>query len=133
MPYKQVLTTLTARQLDESKQRGRRGQRGQGLGTILAPIGIPMLLNALTSKGAPRMGRQGGAALRIGQSPLALAGGAAPRIGAPPLYGRGKTKKSNGSKRSKGKRYPVRREQPIQQHSNTRGHPLGASPYTPVG
>lgn len=30
---------------------------GHGLGTLLASIGIPMLISAITGKGAPQMGR----------------------------------------------------------------------------
>ena len=46
-------------------------QRGGFQGTLLASIGIPMLLNAITGKGARRIGR------------LPLAGGASPQIGPP--------------------------------------------------
>ena len=55
-------------------------QVGNGIGTVLASIGIPIVLDALkglTGRGAPRMGgRTGGAAARIG----------APR-GPPPFLG----------------------------------------------
>ena len=46
-------------------------QVGNGIGTILASIGIPLVLDALKGRGAPRMGRgkRGGAAVRIGAPP----------------------------------------------------------------
>ena len=50
-------------------------QVGNGIGTVLASIGIPIVLDALkglTGRGAPRMGRgrrRGGAAARIGAPP----------------------------------------------------------------
>ena len=52
-------------------------QVGNGIGTVLAPISIPIVLDALkglTGRGAPRMGRgrrrrRGGAATRIGAPP----------------------------------------------------------------
>ena len=68
-------------------------QRGGFLGTLLASIGIPLVLKALTGSGGPRIGR-----------PRKQDGGAAPRLGipqAPPPFfgtweqaGRGKKKKS---------------------------------------
>ena len=68
-------------------------QRGGFLGTLLASIGIPLALKALTGSGGPRIGR-----------PRKRNGGAAPRLGipqAPPPFfgtweqaGRGKKKKS---------------------------------------
>ena len=61
-------------------------QVGNGIGSILASIGIPLAIDAL----------KGGSAVRIGNR-----GGAAPRIGRPPLFigsweGRGKKKKGQG-------------------------------------
>ena len=66
------------------------GQVGNGIGTILASIGIPMILDAIRGKGVGR------GAPRIGK----MSGGASPRIGLPPPYignwpstsGRGKKK-----------------------------------------
>ena len=69
-------------------------QVGNGIGTVLASIGIPLVLDALKglrggsavrmgSKGgaAVRMGSKGGAAVRMGSK-----GGAAVRIGRPPPF-----------------------------------------------
>ena len=59
---------------------------GGALGTILASIGIPMLLNAITGKGAPRIGRY-----------RSLKGRRAPRMGRyrPTLsIGRGKKRRA---------------------------------------
>ena len=47
-------------------------QVGNGIGTVLASIGIPLVLDALkglTGRGAVRMGSRGGAAARIGAPP----------------------------------------------------------------
>ena len=47
-------------------------QVGNGIGTVLASIGIPLVLDALkglTGCGAVRMGSKGGAAARIGRPP----------------------------------------------------------------
>ena len=53
-------------------------QRGGALGTILASIGIPLLLNSIMGKGAPRIGRprSGRGAPRIWRP----RGGSAPRF-----------------------------------------------------
>ena len=67
-------------------------QVGNGIGTILASIGIPMILDAIKGRGGPRIGK--------------MSGGAGPRIGMPmnpPPYigtwpsttGRGKKKKNS--------------------------------------
>ena len=70
-------------------------QRGGFLGALLASIGIPLALKALTGSGGPRIGR-----------PRKQNGGAAPRLGipqAPPPFfgtweqaGRGKKKSGDG-------------------------------------
>ena len=70
-------------------------QRGGFLGTLLASIGIPLVLKALTGSGGPRIGR-----------PRKQDGGAAPRLGVyqppPPFFGtweqagRGKKKSGDG-------------------------------------
>ena len=66
-------------------------QVGNGIGTLLASVGIPLILDAIKGKGL-----KGRDAVRMGKS-----GGAAPRIGAPPPFigswdnktiGRGKKK-----------------------------------------
>ena len=67
-------------------------QVGNGIGSILATIGIPMIIDALKGKG---VGRGGGP--KIGKS-----GGGGPRVGYPPPFigswpstsGRGKKKKN---------------------------------------
>ena len=66
------------------------GQVGNGIGTLLASIGIPMILDAIRGKGVGRGGP------RIGK----VSGGAGPQIGLPPPFignwsstsGRGKKK-----------------------------------------
>ena len=58
-----LLFEITQRQLDN------------GIGTVLASIGIPIVLDALkglTGRGAVRMGSKGGAAKRIGAPPSFL-------------------------------------------------------------
>ena len=80
-------------------------QVGNGIGSILASIGIPIVLDAIegmTGKGAPRMGRG------------RRRGGAAARIGAPPPFLRswGERKRSLAGKK----------KQPFQQHSSSRSH-----------
>ena len=49
-------------------------QVGNGIGTILASLGIPMILDAIRGKGVgrggPRMGKTGGAWPRIGPPSL---------------------------------------------------------------
>ena len=73
-------------------------QVGNGIGSILASIGIPMIIDALRGKGVGRGGP------RIGK----ISGGAGPRIGYPPPFigswpsntiGRGKKKKNQGQKK----------------------------------
>ena len=64
------------------------GQVGNGIGTLLASIGIPMILDAIKGKGVGRGGP------RIGK----VSGGAGPQIGLPPPVigtwrGRGKKKR----------------------------------------
>ena len=58
-------------------------QVGNGIGTILATIGIPMLLDAIKGKGVgrggPRLNKTGESGPRIGK----MSGGAGPRIGLP--------------------------------------------------
>lgn len=67
-------------------------QVGNGIGSIIASIGIPMILDAIRGKGAPRMGRGG------------------PRVGPPIPYistsGRGKKKTTKGKGLLVGKNSP---------------------------
>ena len=73
-------------------------QVGNGIGSILASIGIPMIIDALRGKG---IGRGGGP--RIGK----ISGGAGPRVGLPPPFigswpstsGRGKKKRTENKTR----------------------------------
>ena len=93
-------------------------QVGNDIGSIIASIAIPMILDAIRGKGAgrsgPRIGySRGGAGPRIGYS----RGGAGPRIGppmAPPpsigTRGRGRGKKKDLRKRSFQARRPVFKE-----------------------
>ena len=81
-------------------------QKQVGIGTILASIGIPMILDAFN--GINGRGMSGGAGLRIGK-----AGGDGPRIGMyPPPYigtwGRGKKKKTRKQGLLLGKNSPFR-------------------------
>ena len=54
-------------------------QVGNGIGTVLASIGIPIVLDALK-------GITGGSAVRMGRGRRGRRGGAAVRIGAPPPF-----------------------------------------------
>ena len=54
-------------------------QVGNGIGTVLASIGIPLVLDALK-------GLRGGSAVRMGRGRRGRRGGAAVRIGAPPPF-----------------------------------------------
>ena len=83
-------------------------QVGNGIGTILASIGIPLVIDAvkkLTGGSAVRMGSRGGAALRIGRPP--------PFIGS--WEGGGKKKK-----RPERIGFTTRQKQSIQKHSSRR-------------
>ena len=77
-------------------------QVGNGIGSILATIGIPMIIDALKGKGigrgGPRLNKTGGSGPRVGK----MSGGAGPRIGMypPPFIGTwhgtsGRGKKNN--------------------------------------
>ena len=80
-------------------------QTGGFLGTLLASIGIPLVLKAITGSGGPRIGR-----------PRKQNGGAAPRLGVyqppPPFFGtweqagRGRGKKKSGDGLLLGKNSP---------------------------
>ena len=65
-------------------------QVGNGIGTILASIGIPMILDAIKGRGGPRINKTGGAGPRIGM-PM----NPPPFIGNwPSTSGKGKKKKT---------------------------------------
>ena len=75
-------------------------QVGNGIGSILVGIGIPLALDVIkgiTDRGAPRMGNRGGGSPRIGAPP--------PFIG---TWGRGKKKKTRGKGLLLGKNSPFR-------------------------
>ena len=62
-------------------------QVGNGIGTILASIGLPLIIDAIKGRGGPRIGK--------------VSGGAGPQIGLPPPFignWRGRGKKKNGLK-----------------------------------
>jgi len=88
---KQKRDLATAHQLMQDMNfRVTQKQVGNGIGTILASIGIPLVIDAVKKL-------TGGSAVRMGSS----RGGAAPRIGRPPPFigtwkGRGKKKKGQG-------------------------------------
>ena len=103
MPFNRVLVVVV---------KPTKTQSGGFLGTLLASIGIPMVLKALTGRGAPK----------IGLPPPTKGGRGAPRMGMynPPPYigtwnkvGMGKKK----AQKEKGKRSTIRTKQPIQQYS----------------
>ena len=101
---KQKRDLATAHQLMQDMNfRVTEKQVGNGIGTILASIGIPLVIDAVKKL-------SGGFSLRIGGS----RGGASPRIGRPPPFkgsweGRGKKKKRPG--------FTIRKKQSIQKHS----------------
>ena len=86
---KQKRDLATAHQLMQDMNfRVTKKQVGNGIGTILASIGIPLVIDAVKKL-------SGGSSVRIGSS----RGGASPRIGRPPPFrgsweGRGKKKKA---------------------------------------
>ena len=85
-------------------------QVGNGIGSILASIGIPLALDVIkgiTDRGAPRMGNRGGGSPRIGAPP--------PFIG---TWGRVKKKKDSRE------RSTTRKKQPIQKYSIGGGHSI---------
>lgn len=88
----QLLTKKQIEDLAKAHQLGKdllfritQRQVGNGIGSIMASIGIPMILDAIRGKGAPRMGKYGGAGPRIGMPMVPL-----PDIG---TWGKGKKKK----------------------------------------
>ena len=115
--YRQSLTQKQKRDLVNVLQIGHdfmirptTQQAGSRLGTISASIGIPMILSALTGKGAPRMGRSSdGSAPRMGR--YESSGGSAPRMGRHrrPTTTGGRTKKKNGKGLLLGRNSPFRK------------------------
>ena len=86
-------------------------QVGNGIGSILASIGIPMIIDALRGKGVgrggPRLNKTGGSSPRIGKSGgggprvSKISGGAGPRIGMypPPFIGNWPSTSGRGKKK----------------------------------
>ena len=94
---KQKRDLATAHQLMQD-MNFREKQVGNGIGSILASIGIPLVIDALKGGSAVRIGNRGGAAARIGRPP--------PFIGS--WEGRGKKKRPG---------FTIRKKQSIQKHS----------------
>ena len=118
--YKHLLTPTQKKDIIYSLQNGAgvrirptKKQSGGAIGALLASIGIPLLLNALTGSGAPRMGRMrrsppgttskkdGGSAPRMGQAPTYRP---PPFIGTwdDKTYGTGTKKKATKKRKGKG-------------------------------
>ena len=134
---KHLLSTKQKKDILEALQSGSgvvikptKTQSGGFLGTLLASIGIPMLLNALTGRGAPKIG------LPI---PPSKGGKGAPRMGLyrpPPVIvtwdnkvGMGKKKPTKKRER---KRSTVRTKQPIQSNSTHRGNTVKPKFYEDI-
>ena len=79
-------------------------QVGNGIGSILASIGIPMIIDALRGKGVgrggPRLNKSGGGGPRVSK----MSGGAGPRIGLPmyppPFIGNWPSTSGRGKKKT---------------------------------
>ena len=79
-------------------------QVGNGIGSILASIGIPMIIDALRGKGVgrggPRLNKSGGGGPRVSK----MSGGAGPRIGLPmyppPFIGNWPSTSGRGKKKN---------------------------------
>ena len=121
IPYSKIRQLITHQDLLSDKQKKdiinalqtgsgvnikpTKRQTGGFLGTLLASIGIPLVLKAITGSGGPRIGR-----------PRKQNGGAAPRLGVyqppPPFFGtweqagRGRGKKKSGDGLLLGKNSP---------------------------
>ena len=123
---KHLLTTKQKKDILDALQSGSgvrikptKTQSGGFLGTLLASIGIPLVLKVLTGKGAPQIG-----------TPKPPKGGrGAPRMGLwqpPPFIGsRPKTQAGMGKKEAnqkKEKRSTIRTKQPVQFNPTRRGH-----------
>jgi len=91
--------------------RVKQKQVGNGVGALLASIGIPLSIEAV--KKLTGRGVRGGSSMRVGKG--------SPRIGRPPPFigtweGRGKKKRPNGSGTL------TRQKKSLQQYSNHRRH-----------
>ena len=83
-------------------------QVGNGIGTILASIGIPLVIDAVKKL-------TGGSAVRMGSR-----GGAAPRIGRPPPFIGSWERRGKKKKRPERIGFTTRQKQSIQKHSSRR-------------
>ena len=102
-------------------------QVGNGIGTILASIGIPMILDAFKGRG---IGKGGGP--RIGK----MSGGAGPRIGMPmyppPYIGTWPSTSGRGKKKDQRTRSTTREKQSIQGNTTGWRHTLARASLRPV-
>ena len=94
-------------------------QVGNGIGTILASIGIPMIIDAIKGRG---IGKGGGP--RIGK----MSGGAGPRFGMPmnppPYIGTWPSTSGRGKKKDQRTRSTTREKLSIQRNTTVRRHTL---------
>lgn len=156
--YKDLLTKKQKEQIVSAIHTGgqlvvkpTKTQSGGFLGTLLASIGVPLLLNALTGKGlqvdkdrprrsinvyVPKMHRMPEIHMPIQKiKKQTTAGGLVLPMYPPPFYGtwdnqigmgvkpkKKATKKKTKTLKKKGRRSATRKKQSIQQHPNTRSN-----------
>ena len=130
---KHLLSTKQKKDIIEALQSGSgvvikptKTQSGGFLGTLLASIGIPMILNALTGKGAPKIG------LPI---PPQKGGRGAPRMGMynpPPYIGTWDKQAGMGTKKKEGKRSTIRPKQSIQFNPTRRSNTVKPKFYEDI-
>ena len=130
---KHLLSTKQKKDIIEALQSGSgvvikptKTQSGGFLGTLLASIGIPMILNALTGKGAPKIG------LPI---PPPQGGRGAPRMGMynpPPFIGTWGKQAGMGTKKKEGKRSTIRPKQSIQFNPTRRSNTVKPKFYEDI-
>ena len=130
---KHLLSTKQKKDIIEALQSGSgvvikptKTQSGGFLGTLLASIGILMILNALTGKGAPKIG------LPI---PPQKGGRGAPRMGMynpPPYIGTWDKQAGIGTKKKEGKRSTIRPKQSIQFNPTRRSNTVKPKFYEDI-
>ena len=124
--YKHLLTTGQKKDILRSLQSGKglvirptKTQQGKGLGTLLASIGIPLLLNALTGKGL-QADRTGSANTTSVYVPDTTNGHGMHPYMPPPFFGTWENPTGAESKKQKkGKRTAARKKQTIQFNPNS--------------